>query len=707
MKTKVFPGIAFLVAAAFCLTAVSGRGDIPGAGTGQQAAVSNSFFRHFPRGPDSRTWQTVTVTTNEAGAQIIETNQYEELANGLCYLSGGNWIDSVAEIDPAQGGAEAVHARHHVFWANDASTPGGAVTLTSPRGDSYISSVLGLAYWDAVSGSNYMIAALTNSQGAIVGSNQIVYQNAFVGGGIGADLLYTFTIFGMEQNVVVNTQLPSPADFGLNPESTYLQVLTEFYSPPPVVDILTNLAGATEDCMVISFNDMSIGVGDAFLTGPGGAESAGIVQKQWLTLDQKQVLVEQIPYPTIAPLLAQLPEHAANFKPWKKVTRTAALKAQPRNVSTGTGAAAPMKTVKYDANKRSLIIDYTIVSGSKTSYTFLSGSTYYISAPLTLSGTNTFEGCSVLKFATNASITQSGASSRWNFQTIPYHPVIFTAKDDNSVGQTISGSTGNPKTNFFYANPALGAIGFSPAITNIRVSFASQAISFTSNSSPSVADAQFVGCSNGISPNTATVIVRNALFANVPEVFNNVKSGSIVTAESITASGCSNLITFGDTNTGSALAFTNCVFSQVTNLAGYPASAPVSNSYVPAGAYNGFYQTTNFGSAKRTSSSTPFQVAGAGSYYLAGGGNFTNAGTNVDPVLTGILAGRTTHAPTVLASALSVNTNLYPVVPRDLSGTDLGFHYYPLDWYGTNIAPNAKLAMSNGVAVALFSSLVW
>jgi hypothetical protein len=38
------------------------------------------------------------------------------------------------------------------------------------------------------------------------------------------------------------------------------------------------------------------------------------------------------------------------------------------------------------------------------------------------------------------------------FKTTPWRPVIFTAKDDDSVGDQIRGSTGSPSG--FYANPA-------------------------------------------------------------------------------------------------------------------------------------------------------------------------------------------------------------------------------------------------------------
>ena len=54
------------------------------------------------------------------------------------------------------------------------------------------------------------------------------------------------------------------------------------------------------------------------------------------------------------------------------------------------------------------------------------------------------------------------------FKTGPYRPVIFTAKDDNTVGDNLTNSTGHP-TNY-YASPALtlsSATG--QAISGVRI----------------------------------------------------------------------------------------------------------------------------------------------------------------------------------------------------------------------------------------------
>ena len=63
-----------------------------------------------------------------------------------------------------------------------------------------------------------------------MGSNQVIYPDAFTD--FKADLRYTYTKAGFEQDIILREQPPTPESFGLDPETTRLQVLTEFFNPP-------------------------------------------------------------------------------------------------------------------------------------------------------------------------------------------------------------------------------------------------------------------------------------------------------------------------------------------------------------------------------------------------------------------------------------------------------------------------------------------
>src|SRR3990170_6664523 len=90
---------------------------------------------------------------------------------------------------------------------------------------------------------------------------------------------------------------------------------------------------------------------------------------------------------------------------------------------------------------------YITVSGNQSG-TWLADSTYYVSATVNVQSGNTLiipKGVKV-KFNTNTQMTVSGTLSVDGSLGLVY----FTSKNDNTVGQTITGSTGNPAANDWY-----------------------------------------------------------------------------------------------------------------------------------------------------------------------------------------------------------------------------------------------------------------
>jgi len=84
------------------------------------------------RGPNSRIWQSTTFLTNSDGEVTTNFPSYTELGTGICYLSGTNYVDSVEEVTAVPGGAQAVEGRAQVYWALNANTASGAVTVITP-----------------------------------------------------------------------------------------------------------------------------------------------------------------------------------------------------------------------------------------------------------------------------------------------------------------------------------------------------------------------------------------------------------------------------------------------------------------------------------------------------------------------------------------------------------------------------------------------
>jgi hypothetical protein len=172
-----------------------------------------------------------------------------------------------------------------------------------------------------------------------------------------------------------------------------------------------------------------------------------------------------------------------------------------------------------------------------------------------------------------------------------------------------------------------------------------------------------------------------------------------VDAQNVTFSGCGWLASTNSAYSLISFTATNCVFVNVTNL-----SAGITSL---TGHCNGFYNDTSFGSSPTTSTTYPFQIVGAGDYYLQSGCVFKNAGTtNIDDYLLADIASETTYPPLVYSNVtLSVSTTLNPQAQRDNTGMpDLGYHYSPIDYIADLCSiSNAFLTLADGVAVANYN----
>ena len=142
-------------------------------------------------------------------------------------------MEAQPTIEVVAGGASATNGAHSVFFPDGL---GGVLELTTPEGLRLRSRVYGLSYFDAAgSGKAVLLAEATDAGGLLVGDHEVLYTNVFDGAGAVADVQYLNQKAGLEQNVVLRAQLPSPSEFGLNPATTRLQVLTEFFDPPAPV----------------------------------------------------------------------------------------------------------------------------------------------------------------------------------------------------------------------------------------------------------------------------------------------------------------------------------------------------------------------------------------------------------------------------------------------------------------------------------------
>lgn len=667
------------------------------AGANSRALLASMPYIVVSRGADSAIWQRQTYEQAPDGTIVTNFHRYVELSTGLNHNVGGQWVPSSDQIQISADGtsAAATNGQQQAYFP--ANIANGVIKLVTLDGKVLRSRPIGLAYSD---GSNsVLLAVITNATGAILTSgNQVIYKNAFAG--LDADLRYTYTKAGFEQDVVLREQPPDPASLGLNPQSARLQVLTEFFHPPqPHIRVMKaqTAAGNLQD-ESLKFGAMMMGRGKAFRLN--GHSPAVVVDKRWVELSGRQFLIEEVPIVSIAHAIDSLPPFVGRIGLGTKPVVSKNLVLPPQHLTKSISKAHFLALASPPDD--GMVLDY-IAMNSQANYTFQGDTTYYISGHVNLTGTNTFEGGAVIKYATNASIALNMTmyAPVINWQAGPYRPVVFTAKDDNTVGETISGSTGTPIG--YYANPALNLsdVSLPSPITNIRISYANQAVSI-GLSTPTIMDAQFADCEAGISCGECGVNLRNALFANVQTNFNDLNFATI-NAQNTTFASSSYLSAPRDFQYNSVhIALTNCVFANVANLTNVYTSSPLT--YRLSGGYNGFYNSSKFGSDTYTDNFYPFQTVGAGSYYLTDGCDFVNAGTtNIDSMLLADLATKTTYPPIIYSNTtITVATVFGPQAQRDTDIPDLGYHYDPLDYAFGGVDAYSNITFTAGTAAGWF-----
>ena len=723
----------------------------------QPALPAPTAFSPVSRDGSSTVWERTVYEQGPNGTVVPKKHRYTELASGLNYLDpgSGQWQPSRAEISllPPGGAfaAAATQGSHKASFPLDLAQ--GVILLSGPDGKQLTSRPVGLFFED--DSNSVLIAILTNSVGELVGSNQVLYPNAFEGAA--ASIRYTYTKAGFEQDIVVQGQLPDPGTLGLNPARARLGVLTAFFDTNnPVAtsgptDPQTGLSDTT-----LRFGAMTMTKGRAFSVGDGeqtpppasvtpanlvnwitnaaqrtSASGATPSYKRWFQLNGRNFLMEEVPYRRVAAQLQQLPPATGrlNTVSTNLFATDLFLDAIPARLLSLPASGEPVKPqtmrltrVDWDQT-RAVVLDYQVVSAGGD-YTFQGDTTYFVSGSCYFNNV-ILEGGTVIKYPNVNSVpgTQIGAWTASSYievdealtcQTSSYHPAVFTAADDNTAGEPLPyplSSGGLPSG--FYANPAIffDSPYYSVSLSNVRVNYAELAFLVGDNISLTVSDSQvyatgimaLLGMNDGYSYYTMTLTDNNCLYSGP-------SGGGFV------------VLDYG--NGGDSYNLNNCTMANVycMSFASNPVDAygnAVNSIFANVGYAgniswqgneNGFYQCwfddntgPTFGSNPITTYTYPFQTVGGGNYYLADG-TFRGQGTTtgISPSLLADLATTTTQPPD---NSSYVNQYIYSdntLSPRGLANTgapDLGYHYPVLDYIVSNTSLNANLTIDAGTAI--------
>ncbi len=653
-------------------------------------------------------WFSVRYQTNAGTGKVrAMTNSYVEIATGLNFIdpATGKWTESKEEIELIDGGAMARQGQHRVVFAANINTA-GAIQTTASDGKTLRSHVLGLAYTDASTGESVLIAGVRDTIGEVA-RNQVIYRDAF-DGPFKADLRYTYTKAGFEQDVIFREAPPSPEKFGMDPQVTRLEVWTELLSPPEPVktDSVLKVEGnaLVRSAMVdpdltdetLDFGAMRIASGTAFSIDEGAdaVDKQEIpVGKNWLRLEGRNFLIEKVDFEDALPSLEKLPaapglqpgdsrkQAALPAKPKQQLL--AALKAPVREKDRAQGNSKPMRMAAAFPIERGFVLDYTQVN-SQSGMVFEGHETYYVSSTVNLTGTTVIEGGTVVKYAPGASTARLSIAGPIDCRTESYRPAYFTARDDNSVGAIISGSTGTPTgyyaSHIFWITDSTSIYDFH----DLRLRYGNQAILRTlagSTAPMTFRHSQVQDCNRAFGNYASPLTLRNVLVYRTRIGFY---SSAVNIGENVTFHRIHQLVT----GSMPPLQLKNTLLISCTNNVSYVADPTV------------FKPTT-------VADAGIFQTVGLASHYLAAGSPHREQGTpNINAALLNELKHTTTWPPVVLSGTLAEDKILGPDVQRNsTTAPDRGYAYNVMDYVlqsyvvqGTAQSP-VTLLVTNGAVV--------
>lgn len=661
------------------------------------------------RGAHYSKLKSVSTGLDEVGNSISVTNSYVQLETGLNFRNAkGEWEESKAEFVAENGWAVARKGQHKVALFQNLNAD-GAVVLWTPDGKRMRSHVYGLAYFDTASGQSVLIATVKDSQAQLLGDNVLFYADAFVE--LEADVRYTYTRGGFEQDIILREKPPGPEVFGFQPETTRLEVWTEFIEaerPRKQAKLINpeEVARGAEPLVDegLGFGELGIGQGRTFRLGKEDP-ALSMVAKNWIeTDDGGKFLVETVAVDSIEAGLESLPakEGGAGVKHPVHPGRLHAGYRAPKRVAPQEAVPATIPRLDrtrdlalLDALSRpGLVLDYVTTNGSAINFTFRHDTTYYVTGSFTVSGTTTFDSGTVVKYG-NTGSPAINVSGNLVFRGEMYRPVILTAKDDNTVGEAIAGSTGSPSGNYAYrALNLTGGATQGMTLQHFRIAHAATALaanSFTSAYYPLLLKhGQIANCQTAFyfaygNSGILTHKLQNMLLWNLTNVFKDTYYASIQ-CDNITANTAT---WFNNNPTSTTVTVNTSLLTDIANL--------------------GIY--TDAGTSFVGSASGVYAAAGGGKHYLAAASTHRNARSysSIDTTLGSELRRMTTSAPSIAGGDVTVDTTLAPTVQRDTDALDTGYHYPPLDYLATTLAvANSTLKLSYGVALGHSgSSSVW
>jgi hypothetical protein len=485
---------------------------------------SEHGYRVVTRGKDFALLQKVTTITNAGGIVASTTNAVTLLENSLHYFADGEWKVSQDVIEPFPDGAIARHGPYRTIFSTELNAE-AVFDIELPEGSRIRGGVRAIQLTDLRSGKSVVLATVRETvRGEVVPPNQVVYRSGF--DGLDADVLFVWQHNSLSQNVILKQRPVLPA--GMDPATTRLEVVSELVeSPEPVLNRPVLKEGSDpnfHDVVTIGLGSMLALRGKAFpvddaralvLTGDNLFEEGGVfVGKEFFQVeDGRKFIIESVAWPEVEPMLMNL-DTASVDRSSPAELQMAESRVWPRQVPA-LSKQEPLQMAGLPYKTSGFLIDLDL-SGSVSSYTFLSGTTYYIPQSFYINpGLTTFQPGCTIKYGNDAWLLMHGPiSCPASGQYMP----VLTSKDDDLFGVMIPGSTHNPTHMARQALLVYYVEEYQTEINNMRIRWANKGIEYDAYSGIEVthnlSDSLFQNCKTnayGIMPD-GTLVLNNVRF---------------------------------------------------------------------------------------------------------------------------------------------------------------------------------------------------
>jgi hypothetical protein len=241
------------------------------------------------------------------------------------------------EIRPGAEGAVADFGRHRVLFPSQINgqkpvrviTPEGKLLKFQPRF---------LAYRDTATGKSVLIGEIKDTTGEIHLPDEVWFRDCLTD--VRATLRYHYTQTSLQQDILIESQLPAPEDWSLDPASTRIEFWTEMFDTVPARKPQTiqlragnsaaGLPAALATDETWDFGLMKITAGQAFSIGVGENDRVKVpVAKAYVCIPDGELtrsfLVESVDYLALKPKLERLPKTALNRSKRKVLMERASL----------------------------------------------------------------------------------------------------------------------------------------------------------------------------------------------------------------------------------------------------------------------------------------------------------------------------------------------------------------------------------------------